>query len=58
MQVGIHERVSLLFCYDDRTNWAYLAYGSNKPNTIFFLLSLCILHRESNGLKTFCSMIR
>ena len=30
------------FCYDDRSNWAYLAYGANKPNTSSFIdVPLC-----------------
>ena len=26
------------FCNDDRSNWAYLAYGANTPNITSFII--------------------
>lgn len=58
MQVGIHERVSLLFIMMIGLIGLIWLMGLIRQIPVLLSMSLCIPHRVSNGLKTFCSVIR
>ena len=58
MQVGIHERASLLFVMVIGVIGLIRLIGLISPIPFLLSMSLCVPHRESNGLTPFCSVIR